>query len=52
MGHSTIVLVMAVLLVIGARAVGALVDDDSPTRHALGFAGTLASGLFLISSRS
>jgi high-affinity nickel-transport protein len=47
MGHSTIVLVMAVLVVIGARAVGALVDDDSPARHALGFAGTLASGLFL-----
>jgi high-affinity nickel permease len=45
MGHSTIVLVMAVLLVIGARAVGSLVDDDSPTRHALGFAGALASGL-------
>ncbi|WP_375483923.1 HoxN/HupN/NixA family nickel/cobalt transporter [uncultured Mycobacterium sp.] len=47
MGHSTIVLVMAVLVVVGARAVGALVDDDSPVRHALGFAGTLASGLFL-----
>ncbi len=47
MGHSTIVLVMALLVVIGARAVGALVNDDSPARHALGFAGTLTSGLFL-----
>jgi high-affinity nickel-transport protein len=47
MGHSTIVLVMALLVIVGARAVGALVDDKSPTRHALGFAGTLASGLFL-----
>jgi high-affinity nickel-transport protein len=47
MGHSTIVLIMAVLVVVGARAVGALVDDESPVRHALGFAGTLASGLFL-----
>ncbi len=47
MGHSTIVLVMAILVAIGAHAVGALVDDESPIRHALGFAGTLASGLFL-----
>jgi nickel/cobalt transporter (NiCoT) family protein len=27
--------------------VGTLSDDHSPTRHALGFAGTSASGLFL-----
>jgi nickel/cobalt transporter (NiCoT) family protein len=47
MGHSTLVLVMAVLVVVGARAVGTLADDESPTRHVLGFAGTLASGLFL-----
>ncbi|WP_246216638.1 HoxN/HupN/NixA family nickel/cobalt transporter [Mycobacterium botniense] len=47
MGHSTIVLVMAVLVVAGAHAVDALVDRNSPARHALGFAGTLASGLFL-----
>jgi high-affinity nickel-transport protein len=47
MGHSSIVLVMAVLVVIGARAVGTLVDDSSPAHRALGFAGTLASGLFL-----
>jgi high-affinity nickel-transport protein len=47
MGHSTIVLVMAILVVAGAKALSALVDDGSPARHALGFAGTLASGLFL-----
>jgi high-affinity nickel-transport protein len=47
MGHSTLVLVMAVLIMIGARVAGALVDDKSSTRHLLGFAGTLASGLFL-----
>ncbi|MGH3959708.1 HoxN/HupN/NixA family nickel/cobalt transporter [Mycobacterium sp.] len=47
MGHSTIVLLMAILVVAGAHAVGALVDDNSSARHALGFAGTLASGLFL-----
>jgi high-affinity nickel-transport protein len=47
MGHSTLVLVMAVLIMLGAGAVGALADDHSPTRHLLGFAGTLASGLFL-----
>jgi nickel/cobalt transporter (NiCoT) family protein len=47
MGHSTLVLVMAVLVMVGAHAVGALADDHSATRHALGFAGTLASGLFL-----
>jgi nickel/cobalt transporter (NiCoT) family protein len=47
MGHSTLVLVMAVLIMVGAHAVGTLADDHSPTRHVLGFAGTLASGLFL-----
>jgi high-affinity nickel-transport protein len=47
MGHSSIVLVMAVLVVVGVRAVGTLIDDGSPAHHALGFAGTLASGLFL-----
>jgi nickel/cobalt transporter (NiCoT) family protein len=47
MGHSTLVLVMAVLVMVGAHAVGTLSDDHSATRHVLGFAGTLASGLFL-----
>ncbi len=47
MGHSTLVLVMAVLIMVGARVVGTLADEKSPTRHVLGIAGTLASGLFL-----
>jgi nickel/cobalt transporter (NiCoT) family protein len=47
MGHSTLVLVMAILIMLGARAAGALADHNSPTRHVLGVAGTLASGLFL-----
>ena len=47
MGHSTLVLVMAVLIMVGARAVGALADEKSSIRHVLGIAGTLASGLFL-----
>jgi high-affinity nickel-transport protein len=47
MGHSTLVLVMAILIMVGAHTVGALTNGDSPTRHALGVAGTLASGLFL-----
>jgi nickel/cobalt transporter (NiCoT) family protein len=47
MGHSMMVLVLAVLVVAGAKAAGALLDDDSNARHALGVAGTLASGGFL-----
>ncbi|WP_249154947.1 HoxN/HupN/NixA family nickel/cobalt transporter [Gordonia polyisoprenivorans] len=47
MGHSTIVFVMAILVVAGAHAVSALADDDSPARHALGTISTIASGSFL-----
>ena len=47
MGHSTLVLVMAVLIMLGARTAGTLADDHSSTRRLLGVAGTLASGLFL-----
>lgn len=47
LGHSSIVFVMAVLVVVGAGAVGTLVDDGSPARRALGLAGTMASALFL-----
>ncbi|HEX7322356.1 MAG TPA: HoxN/HupN/NixA family nickel/cobalt transporter [Mycobacterium sp.] len=47
MGHSSLVLLMAVLVIVGSRSVGTLVDDTSPTRRWLGFAGILASGLFL-----
>ncbi|MCP2175555.1 HoxN/HupN/NixA family nickel/cobalt transporter [Williamsia maris] len=47
MGHSTIVFLLATLVVVGAHAVGALLNEDSPTRQGLGIAGTLASGGFL-----
>ncbi len=47
MGHSATVLVMAVLVVVGTKVAGALINDDSPARRALGIAGTVASGLFL-----
>lgn len=47
LGHSMTVLIMAVLVVVATKAVGVLTDDASPTRHTLGMAGTLASGLFL-----
>lgn len=47
MGHSTMVLVMAVLVIAGTQAVSSLLNEDSPVRNALGLAGTLASGGFL-----
>jgi high-affinity nickel-transport protein len=47
MGHSSIVLLLAMLVVVGARVVGTLVDDRSSAHHVLGFAGMLASALFL-----
>src|SRR6201993_3351847 len=47
MGHAMMVLVLAVLVIAGTKAAGTLLDDDSTTRHALGVAGTLASGGFL-----
>ncbi|MFJ9365131.1 HoxN/HupN/NixA family nickel/cobalt transporter [Nocardia sp. NPDC101769] len=47
MGHSTIVFVLAALVVAGARVVGELVDEDSPTRKTLGMVSTVASGSFL-----
>ena len=46
-GHSVMVLVLAVLVVVATKAAGALLDADSPVRHTLGVAGTLSSGLFL-----
>ena len=47
MGHSTMVLVMAVLVIAGTKAVSTLLDESSPVRNAMGLAGTLASGGFL-----
>ncbi|MEI7715221.1 MAG: HoxN/HupN/NixA family nickel/cobalt transporter [Mycobacterium sp.] len=47
LGHSVMVLVLAVLVVATTKVAGTLLDDDSPTRHTLGIAGTLCSGMFL-----
>ena len=47
MGHSVMVLVLAVLVVVATRVAGTLLDDDSAARRNLGIAGTLSSGLFL-----
>jgi high-affinity nickel-transport protein len=47
MGHSTIVFVLAALVVAGAHVVGTLVDEDSSTRKTLGTISTVASGSFL-----
>lgn len=47
MGHSAMVLVLAVLVVAATKVAGTLLDDDSPVRHNLGIAGTVSSGLFL-----
>lgn len=47
MGHSMMVLLLAVLVVVGTKVAGELLSDDSPVRQHLGLAGTLASGLFL-----
>lgn len=46
-GHSAMVLVLAVLVVMATRIAGTLLDDGSPARRNLGIAGTLSSGLFL-----
>lgn len=48
MGHSSMVLLTAVLVIGGAHAVSALLDEASPTRSALGLADTVASGGFCI----
>jgi high-affinity nickel-transport protein len=47
LGHSAMVVVLALLVVAAARTASVLLDTDSTTRHALGVAGTLASGGFL-----
>ena len=46
-GHSVMVLVLALLVIAATKIAGELINDDSPARHALGIAGTLSSGLFL-----
>ena len=47
LGHATMVVVLALLVIGATKTAGALLDDASPTRHALGIVGTLASGGFL-----
>ncbi len=47
LGHSAMVVALALLVVAAAKTAGALLDGDSPTRRILGVAGTLASGGFL-----
>ncbi|MGJ6126768.1 HoxN/HupN/NixA family nickel/cobalt transporter [Mycolicibacterium sp. Y3] len=47
MGHSTMVLFMALLVVVATKVASNLSSDDSPVRQWLGLAGTLSSGLFL-----
>ena len=47
LGHSAMVVMLALLVVAAARTASVLLDDHSPTRHALGIAGTVASGGFL-----
>lgn len=47
MGHSMMVLVLALLVVGATKVAGELISGDSGAKHALGIAGTLSSGLFL-----
>lgn len=47
LGHSAIVVVLAILVVGATRTAGALLDENSAARHALGVTGTLISGGFL-----
>lgn len=47
LGHSGMVVVLALLVVGAARTAGVLLDESSSTRRVLGIAGTLASGGFL-----
>ena len=47
LGHSTIVVILAGLVAVGAKVVGALTADDSGLHQALGLVSTSVSGLFL-----
>jgi high-affinity nickel-transport protein len=48
LGHSSVVMVLAVLIAAGARAATTAVSSDgSSTHHALGLAGTTTAGAFL-----
>lgn len=47
LGHSAMVVALALLVVGATTTAGVLLDESSPTRRLLGTAGTLASGGFL-----
>ncbi|MGI9161297.1 MAG: HoxN/HupN/NixA family nickel/cobalt transporter [Mycobacterium sp.] len=47
LGHSAMVVALALTVVAATTAAGVLLDDNSPARHVLGIAGTVASGGFL-----
>ncbi|TQF68899.1 HoxN/HupN/NixA family nickel/cobalt transporter [Rhodococcus spelaei] len=47
LGHSTVVVVLAMLIAFGAKLVSTLVDDGSGAHQTLGVVGTSVSGLFL-----
>lgn len=46
-GHSTVVVVLAMLLALGTRLADTLLDDGSSTHRTLGLVGASVSGLFL-----
>ncbi len=48
LGHSSVVVLLALLIAAGARAAGVLLDDSSATHQTLGVLGTSLSGLFLL----
>ncbi len=49
LGHSSVVLVLCLFLALGVRSVTSALDDDgSAVRQALGVAGTVLSGTFLV----
>ena len=48
LGHSTVVVMLAVLVAAGARAVSTLTEDDSGINQTLGLVSISASGLFLL----
>lgn len=47
LGHSSVVVLLAALILGGTRIAGTLMDEDSPARRVLGMLGTVVSGTFL-----
>ena len=47
LGHSAMVVILALTVVAATTVAGVLLDADAPVRRALGIAGTMASGGFL-----